>query len=58
MSISSEFGKIILELEVIFAELEKVLFPMSLIDATIQDGSTRVRRDDNLSSFTIFFFLN
>ena len=44
MSISPEFGKVILESEVVFAELEKVLFPMSLMGATIQDGGTRARR--------------
>jgi len=45
MSISPEFGKVILESEVMFAKLEKVLFPMSLIGATIQDGGIRARRD-------------
>jgi len=44
MSISPEFGKVILESEVVFAELEKVLIPMSLMGATIQDGGTRARR--------------
>ena len=41
-----EFGKVILESEIIFAELEKILFPISLIDATIQDGGTRARKND------------
>ena len=45
MSISPKFGKVILESEVVFAELEKVLFPMSLIGTAIQDVGTRVRRD-------------
>ena len=38
-------GKVIFEFEVIFAEVGKVLFPMSLIGTTIQDCGTRARRD-------------
>ena len=41
----SKNNKVIFEFEVVFAEIEKVLFSISLIGTIIQDGSTRVRRD-------------
>ena len=47
MSIAIEVSKevICIGLKVI-AEVEEVIFPISLIDTTIQDGSLRERRDN------------
>ena len=46
MSMSPKDDKVMFEFEVVFAEVEKILFPMSLMGATIQDSGTRARRDD------------
>ena len=43
--ISSEDSKVIFIFKVIFTKVEKVLFSISLIGTTIQDSSTRARRD-------------
>ena len=45
MSISTGAGKFIFESEVVIVEIEKILFPVSLMGTTIQDGGTRERRD-------------
>jgi len=47
MSITTEAGKevICIGLEVI-VKVEEVIFPVSLIGTTIQDGSLKERRDD------------
>jgi len=37
---------LILVINIVVAELLKNLFPESLMGTTIQDGGTRVRRDD------------
>jgi len=39
-------GKVILEYDFIILEITKDLFPMSLTDATKQDGGLRSKRDD------------
>ena len=44
MSMSSLGGKVILDAKFKVAEVEKNLFPISLIGATMQDGGTRERR--------------
>ena len=44
MSIFTGPGKFIIAFKVVIAEVEKVIFPWSLMGATIQDGGTRERR--------------
>lgn len=45
MFIATEASKFIFEFEIAVAEVEKVIFHMSLMGTTIQDSSMRERRD-------------
>lgn len=45
MFIATRVGKVIFKYLVVIAKVEKNLFSVFLISATIQDGGTRTKRD-------------